>query len=62
MYAPLLYNKELWQLANARDVMTSRVLSVTPGDNADRQLIDQGGFDDRRLVSPGEETTRRLAV
>jgi CIC family chloride channel protein len=25
-----LYNEELWELANARDVMTSRVVSITP--------------------------------
>jgi CIC family chloride channel protein len=28
-----LYNENLWELANARDVMTSRVLSVTPEDD-----------------------------
>jgi len=33
-----LYNKELWQLANARDVMTSRVLSVTPSDDLNTAL------------------------
>jgi CIC family chloride channel protein len=33
-----LYNEEIWQLANARDVMTSRVVSVTPDDDLNTAL------------------------
>jgi len=33
-----LFNEELWELANARDVMTSRVLSVTPDDELNTAL------------------------
>lgn len=33
-----LYNEEIWQLANARDVMTSRVVSVTPEDDLNTAL------------------------
>jgi len=33
-----LYNEEIWQLANARDVMTSRVVSVTPLDDLNTAL------------------------
>jgi CIC family chloride channel protein len=33
-----LYNEEIWQLAIARDVMTSRVLSVSPDDDLNTAL------------------------
>ena len=33
-----LYNKEIWQLANARDVMTSRIVSVAPDDDLNTAL------------------------
>jgi CIC family chloride channel protein len=33
-----LYNQEIWQLANARDVMTQHVISVTPGDDLNTAL------------------------
>ncbi len=33
-----LYNEEIWHLANARDVMTSRVVSVTPEDDLNTAL------------------------
>jgi CIC family chloride channel protein len=33
-----LYNQEIWQLAIARDVMTSRVVSVTPEDDLNTAL------------------------
>ncbi len=33
-----LYNDELWQLANARDVMTTRVVSVFPDDDLNTAL------------------------
>jgi CIC family chloride channel protein len=41
-----LYNEEIWQLANARDVMTSRVVSVTPQDDLNTALKR---FTDRNL-------------
>ncbi|HEX5471564.1 MAG TPA: chloride channel protein [Lacipirellulaceae bacterium] len=33
-----LYNEEIWHLANARDVMTSHVVSVTPEDDLNTAL------------------------
>ncbi|HVT30844.1 MAG TPA: chloride channel protein [Lacipirellulaceae bacterium] len=33
-----LYNEEIWHLANARDVMTTRVVSVTPEDDLNTAL------------------------
>jgi CIC family chloride channel protein len=34
-----LYNEVIWRLANARDVMTSRVVSVTPEDDLNTALV-----------------------
>jgi CIC family chloride channel protein len=34
-----LFNKLIWELANARDVMTARVVSVTPEDDLNTALV-----------------------
>jgi CIC family chloride channel protein len=33
-----LFNDAVWQLANARDVMTTRIVSVTPDDDLNTAL------------------------
>jgi CIC family chloride channel protein len=34
-----LYDQLIWRLANARDVMTTRVVSVTPEDDLNTALV-----------------------
>ncbi|MGE0606244.1 MAG: chloride channel protein [Pirellulales bacterium] len=41
-----LFSQHLWELANARDVMTARVVSVTPEDDLNTALVR---FTDRNL-------------
>ena len=32
-YGPILYDETIWNLANARDVMVTNIVSVTPQDD-----------------------------
>lgn len=52
-----LYNEELWQLANARDVMTSQVVSVTPEDDLNTALkrFTELNLDELPVVKLGEK-------
>ncbi len=58
-----LYNEAIWEVANARDAMTSRVLSVTPEDDLGTALRR---FTERNLdelpVLDSEQPTRLLGM
>lgn len=55
-----LYNKEIWQLANARDVMTSRIVSVTPEDDLNTALRRFTDLNLDELPVVEKETPTRL--
>jgi CIC family chloride channel protein len=53
-----LYNEELWQLAIARDVMTSYVVSVTPEDDLNTALkrFTDRNLDELPVLSPDDSS------
>jgi CIC family chloride channel protein len=53
-----LYNESIWDLANARDVMTTRIVSVTPDDDLNTALRKFTGLnlDELPVVAAGEKT------
>lgn len=53
-----LYNETIWELANARDVMTTRVVSITPDDDLNmalRKFTDRN-LDELPVVEKGDKT------
>jgi CIC family chloride channel protein len=58
-----LYDEVIWQVANARDVMTSRVLSVTPEDDLGTALRRFTELNlDELPVLDSQEPTRLLGM
>jgi CIC family chloride channel protein len=53
-----LFNELIWDLANARDVMTSRVVSVTPEDDLNTALtkFTELNLDELPVVAAGKAT------
>jgi CIC family chloride channel protein len=53
-----LYNELIWELANARDVMTTRVVSVTPEDDLNTALtrFTELNLDELPVVAAGRKT------
>lgn len=53
-----LFNEEIWELANARDVMTTRVVSVTPDDDLNTVLtrFTELNLDELPVVAKGGAT------
>ncbi len=53
-----LFNEDIWDLAIARDVMTTRVISVTPEDDLNTVLrrFTELNLDELPIVTPGQAT------
>lgn len=49
-----IYDESIWQLTVARDIMTSRILSVTPDDDLNPALrrFTQRNIDELPIVAP----------
>jgi CIC family chloride channel protein len=53
-----LFNESIWDLANARDVMATRIVSVTPEDDLNSALrkFTDLNLDELPVVAPGDKT------
>ena len=51
-----IYDESIWQLTVARDIMTSRILSVTPDDdlNTAMRRFTERNIDELPVVDPGD--------